>query len=382
MHLRGRLSGRSGAIDLLSSGPVRVESDDILPVYGRSVTVASTHGDVDLSGVHVQSGSYPDGTTGLTASGDIRIEAWQPGSIFADGAGIWSSPDPNRSGSVRLLLHQPGDAEPEGETVTGFVLPRLVKLKLNDRIPVRSRLKVIGCLDVGPGELGKDAIVEIGGVSIFARVEAGADGRVYRMIDPGLDLRLKRHSAEGSCFKLRLRLTGDLHGRIDPDAELLLRIRSGNVEGVGRVVLRDGAYRLGAEAGTLVEPVVYPVRTRAVLVGEGGDRIRLKAGFATSTDVPDQAPDVELSIADFDLAVPSEEFGSRRPGVFTADAPDGASWSGRLRIDFPRGLLSLSAKGIDLGESADGDLTLSVTFDGETRAVHVVAVRSDGRLRY
>jgi hypothetical protein len=379
MHLAGEVSGGWDALYLLSSGTIRIESTY---VRGLGIFIASTHGDVDLTGADLHTGTIVDGT-GLTASGDILIEAWQPGSLIADGANIRSGEDQIRSGSVQLLLHEADEVEePKDLALTGFLLPRTIKVKLSETKPKKGRLTAKGCLDIGPGAISSQATVEIGDVTLIANVRRFSGGRAYRMNGDGLSIRLRRASANSSCFKLKLKLKGELSDRIDPDGELMLRLRTGNVEGAGEVALEDGFYRLGTETGALVRPEVFPVRARARLADGGQGRLRLRAGFATAGEVPVRAPEVEIRFADLDLTVPADRFEASGPGVFVADAPDDGSWIGQLRLDFNRGQLVLNAKGIDLGEIAEGDVTLTVAFDGEARAVRVVAVQTGAQVRY
>ena len=129
---------------------------------------------------------------------------------------------------------------------------------------------------------------------------------------------------------------------------------------------------------------MFPFRAKAVAAGGGKDKLKVLAGMSTDGQAPANAPDTTVTFGGLELTIASADFTSKDPGVFFAKNPPSAPGVKKVTVDYVRELVSLSAKGVDLGTIAEGpfDVVLGVDLGGTERTVEVTATRNGKKVRY
>lgn len=274
--------------------------------------------------------------------------------------------------------------EPAFTEVGPHFLPRSVKVKLNQAKPETSRLVATGFLDLGPDpvDLAQEATLDVGGYSVTAALEPNAKATAFKLKQAGLLFRVRPDKSGSSRARFTLKVKDDLAGLVDPESELALHFANAAVDAVGTVTLEQGKYRLGRKRGALIEPELHLYRVRGKLKGDGLDSLALRIGLATEGVTPAGAPSVQLDFGpEFEASVPSSAFvkqGDRF--VFKGEAGGLTS----LVLDYRRETAMVKAKGITLGDYAEGPQAVSVTLGVglQVREVALRMVRKGKSLKY
>jgi len=360
----------SGGFGILASGPVVV--DRTLTAAG-SVSVASLGSDLNLDTATVR-------TDDQTAppSGSITVESWNPDAqILATEATIRSGTSSSAPGAVSLLVHGTLVVLPPVES---FLLPKKVKATKDGD---RSRLVAAGIFDTGPdpADLGAAATVDVGGLSFpIEGLVPNAKATAFVHREPGLVLLVIPSKTGSSRARFRLVALGaGLEGAVNLEDDLALSFDNGAILGTGTVGLEAGKYVLGRKRGALKEPNLWLAKARAKVVGDGMDVLSLRVGLATDGETPTEAPSLQVAFGDsFTQTFTGEQF-AVNGGVLSA--VDGGV---KAVLDYRRELLTVSARGINLGNFLEGAQPVSVrlTLGGETREVRVRMVKKGARLGY
>jgi hypothetical protein len=358
-----------------TAGALLVQAQESVELIGTyeaeaGIEVFSVAGSIDVPGATLS--TEPDVGD---ASGGILIESFGGATgIEAAGATVRSGDNAVASGDVTLRV--------QDRLVDSFVLPKAVKLKLNEANPERSSLEVVGFFDTGGGTaaLAGPATLEVGELTIAA--ELAARGRGFAFADDAVKFQIKPGKSSRAKFKLQVK--GDIEGLIEPNEPLVMRFATASADGMGRVGLEAGCYKLGKKRGTLAEPPVFPLKVKAGHRGAGKDTLSLKAGLATDGVTPDEAPDVTVRYGGvLEITIPGGEL-ARTGDKFVANAPASAPEVTSLALDFARETLTLRAKGLDLGALPGGPIAvqIKVSLGGDARAVRVRMVPAGRSLRY
>jgi hypothetical protein len=275
-----------------------------------------------------------------------------------------------------------------GETlaivVDAFLLPGQVKYAPDATDPARGRFASSGVLDTGsePVDLGGPGTLEIGsrtfpipGLAVKgARLAHEAEG-VSLSVTPG-----KSGSSRG---RFQLAVTGDLSDAVDPELPLKLRFTVGSLEASGEVELAGGRFKLGRTPGALVSPVLYLEKAKARLDDAGPDALALRAGFATDGTTPGTPSDVHFAFGDtYSATVPAAAFRRSKERWIGRLEAGGENLS--IALDYRRERITVKARGVELGDFAEGPgpLRVELSVGDEARGTDVRAVRSRRSLRY
>ncbi len=339
---------------------------------GASVSLTSVDGDIlvidamvtTLSGVGARSGSVR-----------LRSFGGSGALIDATNATITSGDASFSSGDVSLLIHG-------GGTIQSFVLPKTVKVKINENRPEKSKVNAAGFFDTGPAlaSLAGPATVKVGDLEYTANLEPSKNGKSFLFKSGGARLQIKPNRSGSSRAKFKLTITDDLMGDVPDEGNITLEFETASANGMGTVELERGKYKLGKRRGLLSEPNVFPFKVKQVHKGDGKDVLSILAGLATGGGTPDNAPDVTISLGGvFQATVPGDEF-TRKGDVYIAKHPPSAPGVSKLQINFLREQVSLKAKGLTLGARPDeGPYNIEVTVDNETRGVDIRMSPSNAR---
>jgi len=371
------LSQDGNGIAILSSGPIDIRNwvdaiGDIL-ISSRDDVIVKDH----------MVSTWDDDAVG---SGNITIESWAgaSGLIDARNATIRSGYGDPQSGDVSLLIRSESGG-PGPEPVESFFLPKRVVVKVNERKPEKSKVIAAGYFDMGPDamDLTESATLTIGNevVSVPGLVpNAGATKYVHKV--PGLLFQIVPNRRGSSRAKFKLKMTGDLTGKVDPDEDLDLRFECDEVDSRGCCALTSGKYALKKVRGTLLHPNLYLSRVKAKIAGGGKDKLKLVLGLATDGSTPAAAEDVRIRFGDdLDVTIPAGSL--TREGdrfVFKGDA-EGIT---QVVVDYARESVTVKGKGMDLGDFPQGacSVLVGIEIGGEGRAVRVRMVRTNAALRY
>jgi hypothetical protein len=266
--------------------------------------------------------------------------------------------------------------------VESFFLPKHVLVKLNDRKPEKSKLVASGFFDLGPDavDLTKPASLTVGGQKVaIAGLVADPSGKFTHKGD-GISFSVKPSKAGSSRAKFKLKMTGDLRGKVDPDAAIEMRFTSDAIDGRGVVTLTKGRYSYRKVRGTLVAPNLYLTKSKGKLKGGGKDALTVIVGMATDGKTP-AAADVSITFAGKAWEIDAAEFEREGDAYVYRGAAGGI---GMCRLDYGKEQMTVKAKGIDLGTFAEGPQPVVVVLSVGTdeRAVGVRMVKKGKGLKY
>ncbi len=242
---------------------------------GGNVSMISENGDILVVDAMVMtaSGSIP------TVTGDVLLESFGGSGALIDAtnATIVSGDAPTgTSGDVSLLIHDTG-------TIQSFVLPKTVKVKINENKPEKSKVNAAGFFDTGPDAtpLGGPATVTVGDLQYSAVLEPNKKGTAFLFKTGGVKLQIKPAGSGSSRAKFRLTITDDFEGNVPDEGDITLRFDTAAANGEGTVGLENGKYKLGKRRGLLSSPNVFPFKIKQVHKGDGKDVLSILAGLAT-----------------------------------------------------------------------------------------------------
>jgi YVTN family beta-propeller protein len=248
--------------------------------------------------------------------------------------------------------------------VVSYFLPKAVKVRIAGE--GKDSLVASGFFDDGGGDvnLGDPVTLAVGDFQRTFPLQPNAAGTVLSFKDASLSFSLKpnlKGSSRG-FFRLKIAKT-TLSGLVDPDAPVDLVLSGTGLPGArSRVGLTAGKYRLGRVRGTLESPEYFPAKA-VVKTGDGKpDAISLKGGFRTTGGVPGALGTVRITVGEeFALDIPGGSF-TRTGDSFRFTSRDGGT-SVSVVLDFAREILTVKARGIELGALA-GPTTDLVLDDG------------------
>jgi hypothetical protein len=342
----------------------------------------------DGSRVSVFNSDYPDGVVvpgsyvyyGETGTADLAalVRAGEVNRVVVTQVDDCCYDNQLRSATVVL------NGETLAIVVDAFLLPSQVKFAPDAKDPAKGSFRSSGVLDTGSElvDLAGPGTLEIGprafpipGLSAKGRRLAHTAGGVSFTVTPG--------KGGGSRGRYQLSVVGDLTDDVDPDLPLKLRFSNASVDARGEVELAGGRFKLGRTRGSVVEPVLYLEKVKAKLADAGPDSLKLGAGFATEGTTPDAPSDVHFAFGEaFAATVPASAF-RRSKERWTGEVASGGGTLS-LTLDYGREKVTVKARGVELGDFAEGPVPLRVDLSvgDEARGAEVRAVRSGPTLRY
>lgn len=247
-------------------------------------------------------------------------------------------------------------------------------------------LKARGTLDLGVNDID---FTRPGQLLVGDRVyslESGlvAKGKrrfVYADDEVRFEVRLRKNGTSKARFKLRIR--DDLSGALDPDGDLELSFRNGQMQAQGTVALRGGKLA-DRRNPALSDPGLVPVQAKIKLREDYLDRFDFTLRFDPAQYVADAG--VELWFGDDWYAyVPQHELEGARGSRLRYRSKSGAGLS-KVVIDLEKGEIHVSAKDLPLADlHSDSDepiLRFGVGFGGHDTRCQVRAVRKGDVIRY
>jgi len=369
---------QAGGVTMISEG--KIEIGNWVDAFGDILVSSRT--EVDLSENRVSTWSVD-----AMSSGSITIESWggSAGKIDAGNATVDSGAGDPASGDVSLLVRTPDGAAPPPDPVESFFLPKRIVVKVNQKKLEKSKLIAVGFFDMGPDhrDLRKPATLTIGSeVIAVPGLVPNSSGAKYVHKATGLTFQITPSRRGSSRAKFKLKRTGDLTGTVDPEADLWLRFEFDGVDGKGACALTKGKYALKRVRGTLIAPNLYLSRVKAVVKGDGKDKLKLVLGLATDGATPAKASDVRIWFGEsFDVTIPAASFvreGDRY--LFKGDVK-GIT---QVSVDYRKEAVTIKGKGMDLGDFPQGPSAVFVGLSvaGDSSAVRVRLVRTRSALRY
>jgi hypothetical protein len=369
----------TGGIEIESTGPVVIDC----PLQAWStLNIATTDDQIDLSGSTL---TTSDRASLEGASGSILVESWAgaAGVITAtNNAEITSGSSATQSGDVTLRIRE-SSGPPPVVAIEAFVLPKRVVVRLNEKNPEKSKLIAVGFCDLGPKpiDFSKLAGIDVGHVfATFEGLDPNRKGSKYLHKEDGL-LFLIKPSRHGSSFaKFKLKITGNLDGKIDPGAPLDLGFGVDVMEGEGMVTLTNGKYALRRVRGTLIEPNLYLAKAKGRIKGPGKDSVKLLLGLATAGTTP-AASDLTVRFGDYEATIPAADFTNKGDRYDYRGSGDGIA---RVVLDYKKEAIKIQVKGLDLGAYPEGasEVLVGVTLGADRRAVRVRMARKGSSFRY
>jgi hypothetical protein len=266
-----------------------------------------------------------------------------------------------------------------------YVLPRKLKAKLNEADPDLGKLTLRGLLDTGPDavDLTAAATLDVGDWSLDAgALVPSPNGKTFIFEDEGLLFRLKASPIGSSKVTFKLKATGDFEGLLAEDADNDVLFTSAACEGTSTVTLDGLSFTLGKQPGTLVSPPLYLQAAKAKLPTGGDDSLVMRLGIATAGIAPPVAPEVSVGFGEsWSALVPGASFTRVGTKDVYVGEPGGLT---SLVLDYAKERMTVKAKGIDLGDFADGAsaVTVSVQLDLEGFAIAVRMVKKGAALKY
>ena len=286
--------------------------------------------------------------TGSENNGSVTAVNLTSGALGATGS---TGSSPRRLAVKQAVVETP---------VVSYFLPRSVAVRLAGA--GKDTLVASGFYDDGslPVDYTKPVTVDIGLFSqAFTLAHKGAnftfkDTHTKFQITPNL-----KGSSQGK-FKMKISKT-TLMGLIDPTAPVDFHFRaSGLPDAQGRVGLTAGKYRLGKKRGALFSPPAFPAKAK-VKLGDGAvDSLTFKGGFATSGVTPAALGTVRFGLGPvFTRVIPGAQF-KKTGDKYKFTAKQGKT-SFTITLDFLRELVTVAAKGVELGTLSPA--TIDVVFD-------------------
>ena len=260
-----------------------------------------------------------------------------------------------------------------------------MKASVNAARPAKSKLVATGFFDTGSKvvDLTHAATLEIGDIVIAVPgLTPDGKGKKFTYSAGGVTFLIVPNPNGSSRAKFRLIRTGDLTGHVALNGELRLRFTNDVVDGICRVQLGAGSFRLGSKRGALVAPNLFVVRARATLRGAGNDELSLIVGLATGGVTPGAAPEVAVSFGPvLSATITSGQF-TNQGDVFTFKGNVGGVTG--VVLDYAREQMSVTAKSADLGAFVEGPnpLTIVVGLGSDSRSVAVRAAKKGATLKY
>jgi hypothetical protein len=250
----------------------------------------------------------------------------------------------------------------------GYCLPKKVKATQNAAHRERSALTASGVLDFGSGapDLSGAATFDVGGFHLDVPAFV-ATGKSLTYAAGGVSLTIAQPKSGTAHSAFTVKATGDLTGRVALAGPLTFHFQNAAHDLGGAVALQKGAI---ARHG-LTAPGLYVSSATATVKGDGKDTLKLTLGFASDGVVPAAAEPVTLCFGD----------------AFVADLTSGwvkkgAAWTRtkkapgvtKASVDHVKGLITITASGVDLGAFAAGPGAVTITVVRGTD-VESVAVR-------
>ena len=272
---------------------------------------------------------------------------------------------------------------PLQQPVDAYFLPKKVKAKENDDDSAKSTLQVTGYFDMGGAalDLTHAATIKIGSlvipVSAFTAV-----GTRYRYEADGLFVEIVPNPYGSSRAKFRLKRTGDLTGVVPQEGDLVLRFKNDVVnDGRCNVAMTRGSFQLGRTRGSLLEPNLFVVRSRAKVVGGGADSLSLVVGLATGGKTPAQAPDVKVGFGALTATITGDQFTKSGDRFVFAGDENGVT---NVTLDYAKETIAVKAKNADLGAFDEGGNSTKIVIGLGTneRSVTVRTSKTGTSLRY
>ncbi len=318
----------------------------------QSLEVISHNGPIIVRGSTLTT----DGDFDDDFEGDLNIETFglRDARIDATNATIRSGDREDYAEDVSLTVHA-------GSTqINSFVLPKVVKIKLNEKNPEKSFFAASGFFDTGRDEVAAagPATIQVGDLSIEANLVV--KGRNFTFKNEMLKFKLKPSRAGSSRAKFRLSLKGDLQGMVPDEGPVTIRFTTQSADGSGTVSVDRGQYKLGRKRGALTAPSLFPFKVKATHKGSGKDTLQLLAGLTTDGGTPETAPDVVINYNGLiEFTIPSAEF-QRKGDNYTAKSPPSAPGVRVLVLNFKKEQVTLKAAGLDLGPIPAGPEAASI----------------------
>jgi hypothetical protein len=307
------------------------------------------------------------------------------GLIDASRASVTSGDGVTASGDVTICIRAAG-GDPIEDPIESFILPKKVKVKIDDKDPAKSKFKAAGYFDLGPDavDLTQPASLTVGGLVFDIPGGLVPSGRTYRYDDDatGVAFRIKTRKNGSSRTKFLLKMKRDMSGQIDPNAVLDIEFTTGEMTGIASVGLTNGKYRLGATKGMLFAPNLYLHKVKCKLKDGAEDKLSLTLGLATDGTTPAAASDVRVRIGtSVDVTIPAGEF-ERQGDRWVFDG--NRSGITDVVLDYGKEIVTIKGKGMALANYPDGASAEAVAVDvgADTRAVSVRMVRTGKSMKY
>ncbi len=213
--------------------------------------------------------------------------------------------------------------------------------------PKPAKLTASGEFDIGSTDIelaGAAALgINDGALVIPAFV---AKGKRLRFDGDGVRLDLTPSKTGSSRVTFKLTLEGALADAVEADGELSLAFRNQDFFALGTVQLTQDRFAAG-KTGRLVDPPFQLSKFSGRLQFGDKDSLKMRGEFDASAGAPEVAPDVIVTVGFFEFTAPGGQFvRSKDKWVFKQTAVGTRT----ITLDYGKGRVSVSLKGIDLGQ--------------------------------
>jgi hypothetical protein len=246
------------------------------------------------------------------------------------------------------------DTDVPAPPAPGYCLATKIAAKVNARNPAKSKITVTGILDTGgtTSNFDRPATFEIGGfrLDVPQFVRKGAS---LTYAADGMSLKVTPQKDGLAHAKFTATAVGDLAGKVDPNQLLPLRFATDLSD------LRGSVNPTAVEVG-LAEPRLAVLAAKATIVGGGADSLSLTLDFVTDGLVPEAAEEFSFCFGPTyrsPLLLPDAFVRKGSTDVYKAKAP-GLT---KVVIDYAKGTITVTGKGLDLGPIPEGSNLLQVS---------------------
>lgn len=247
-------------------------------------------------------------------------------------------------------------------------------------------LKVRGTLDLGIHSVDFSRPAELHVGDRVYQLEGGLTAKSARRFvygDDDLKFEVRVGKSGTSRAKFKLTLKDDLRGVVDPDGELSLSFRNGQVQAQGTVALRGGKLADRRDP-VLSDPGLVPVSAKVKLSEDNRDRFQFTLRFDPAKYVADAGVEIWFGQSWY-AYVPQHKFENHKSGklIFRSEAENGLR---KVVIDPAKGTIEVSADEIPIadlhGTSENPVLRFGVGFGGIEARCQVRGVRKGDVINY
>jgi len=237
----------------------------------------------------------------------------------------------------------------------GYCLPKKVKATANAASPAKSTLTASGVLDFGTGvpDLSGAATFDVGGFHLDVPAFV-VKGKSLTYSAGGVSLTIAQPKPGTAHSAFTVKATGDLTGKVAAAGSLAFHFQNAAHDLAGAVTLKKGAI---APHG-LTAPGLYVSSATATAKGGGKDTLKLTLGFASDGVVPATAEPVTLCFGDAFVADLASGWIKKGDAWTRTKKAPGVT---KASVDHVKGLITITASGVDLGPFAAGVAAATIT---------------------